>query len=267
MVRLTTVALTIAVSTAAPANNEEPVLSSCPHSLHAQYLGVCQCDCTFVDVGLNDGDSLLSWYKTVRFKHTDAASGVKSCARGAGTACYYGFEANPVFNGTLLALESRLLNANVRVKVFVSTAFSTHADGALLFVQPPEHDAKATGSTLEPHKKISTMSSRGQFRVDVNRNAKNSYASARVASVDATAFLAAIVRDSNVTAVKVDVEGYEYELLSHVLLTRPQSLCELDLLAVEWHEGTRLPMHRGHRAHLEWMLDQRPCRVQAVPYV
>ena len=69
------------------------------------------------------------------------------------------------------------------------------------------------------------------------------------------------------TAVKVDVEGYEYELLSHVLLTRPQSLCELDLLAVEWHEGTRLPMHRGHRAHLEWMLDQRPCRVQVVPYV
>ena len=84
-------------------------------SLHARELGVCRCDCTFVDVGLNDGHSLLRWphiawqqlnrSKTTRSRTLGA---MRSCFEHQRTTCYYGFEANPKYNAQLARLEQRL---------------------------------------------------------------------------------------------------------------------------------------------------------------
>ena len=50
-------------------------------------------------------------------------------------------------------------------------------------------------------------------------------------------------------AVKIDIEGFEYTLLHHLLKTKPEALCSIDLLAVEWHDRI-FPMYKGQTLNL-----------------
>lgn len=79
-------------------------------TIHSIFLGVCRCDCVFVDVGLNDGRTLQEW--PVAANHMlqrlhlqpSLVDSFGRCMRAANlTTCYYGFEANEAFDKTLQA--------------------------------------------------------------------------------------------------------------------------------------------------------------------
>ena len=70
----------------------------------------------------------------------------------------------------------------------------------------------------------------------------------------------------------MDIEGHEYDVLRHVLLTHAQSLCRLDVLAVEWHEqllsadaAAALPGNVTRA--FEWLLaGSKDCGVTILPW-
>ena len=58
--------------------------------------------------------------------------------------------------------------------------------------------------------------------------------------------------------MKLDVEGYEYALLEHLL--RDRVVCKLDLLAVEWHELSLLVnASRGLSVQLTQRMESGGC--------
>lgn len=125
----------------------------CVSSIHASHVGRCHCDCVLVDVGLNNGDSLLSWPKAALASaqdHGEADAPVwrrlHSCMASS-AACYYGFEANPDFSGRLEALEAQLREDGRPVRLFTETAFSTSSEGADVFVEPTPHRVCTGGCT------------------------------------------------------------------------------------------------------------------------
>ena len=48
-----------------------------------------------------------------------------------------------------------------------------------------------------------------------------------VRTMDAAPFLANAVRSSDFVAVKMDIEGHEYDVLRRILVTQPAALCNL----------------------------------------
>ena len=71
------------------------------------------CDCALIDVGLNNGATLLQWPAEAVARLQEKYKGDKAIARSMhrclahkSTACFYGFEANPVFDGRLRHMES-----------------------------------------------------------------------------------------------------------------------------------------------------------------
>lgn len=168
-------------------------------------------------------------------------------------------------------MESNLVRDKGRkVKLFTSTAFSTHANGADFFVEPMSFNTGAVLSTLDPSLRlVSKERARKGAKIFLNKTqtVEQHYVRTRVATTDAAAFLAELVATSDLVAVKLDIESFEYTLLPHLLLTRPQALCGVQLLAVEWHEdalselGGMAPQHRGKRDHLSWIMRQPPCNM------
>ena len=235
---------------------------------HAKHLGVCQCSCVLVDVGLNNGASLLQWpVKALasRLLHAKPAwSGLQKCLRSTpmNRTCYYGFEANPSFDRQLVALQSALRAKGTLVKLFTSTAFSTGDGMARLFVQPTAHDVDAAGSTLEGSKGLSyhDPDHPSQWQFKPRSPVRMHYNATPVPSVDAGRFLAALRAASSFVAIKIDVEGFEFSLLAHLLASARSVVCGLDLLAVEWHEW-RVPNHKGHTAELMREMQPPLCNV------
>ena len=68
---------------------------------------------------------------------------------------------------------------------------------------------------------------------------KNSstFKAVQVRTMDGALFLSQATRGSSFVAVKIDIEGHEYQVLRHALISKPNALCNLDLLVVEWHEA------------------------------
>ena len=82
---------------------------------------------------------------------------------------------------------------------------------------------------------------------------------------DAGPFFQQLVALSDTVAVKMDIEGSEYHVLRHLLLTQPRALCRLSVLVVEWHEqimtaSESLP--RNLSSAFQWLLSkQQACNV------
>lgn len=161
---------------------------SCGES-HRTHLGLCRCACVLVDVGLNDGSTLESWaLEAARSGGRPVGGGLNDPAvrallaqsggdylRGDGAwpsrraqleactasaddpdperrTCYYGFEANGVFDQPLGAIEAGLRAKGRHVKLFTSTAFNVHANPATFLVEPKSSRTGNTGATLEKSK-------------------------------------------------------------------------------------------------------------------
>ena len=204
----------------------------CVSSIHASHVGRCHCDCVLVDVGLNNGDSLLSWPKAALASaqdHGEADAPVwrrlHSCMASS-AACYYGFEANPDFSGRLEALEAQLREDGRPVRLFTETAFSTSSEGADVFVEPAKFGTGQQVSTLDPHVNLVTRQKGvncssgadstpgvhgrlhcGKWMVNKSTTAESHYVKTRVASIDGGEFLAELVRASGFVALKVGVES------------------------------------------------------------
>ena len=102
-------------------------IGSCMRSstLHEKYFGVCRCKCTFVDIGLNDGSSLMKWWRDPALDRLSQkqSRNLHKCRSRPRENCYYGFEANPRWS-TRLSLYEQRLSRDYHVKLFVGTALS-----------------------------------------------------------------------------------------------------------------------------------------------
>jgi len=249
------------------------------------------CDCALIDVGLNNGATLLQWPAEAVARLQEKYKGDKAIARSMhrclahnSTACFYGFEANPVFDGRLRHMETQLRRQGLKVQLFASTAFGTSSQNVTFFVEPAGPEG-STGSSLDGSKPLTSLtqkvsaqrgarraarrlalptqsaSSKPAWYTNLSTEIREHYVETTVQSVDAAAFLARMHAASAFVAVKIDIEGYEYTLLKQLLLTAPSVVCRLKLLVIEWHERM-MPAHAGEAAHLIWLMEQAECGVQ-----
>jgi len=235
---------------------------------HMAAFQVCHCACVIVDIGLNNGDSLLQWApEALSLASGDASwparrEQLSQCIADNATTCYYGFEANPVFDKQLKELEGRLRAEERRVKLFTSTAFNVHSDPTEFLVEPRSSRSGNTGSTLEKEKRFAFIDRSGMWRQNVHKNVSvtERYRTVHVPSIDAAEFLADLTASSDFIALKLDIEGFEFTLLPYLLLTNPRALCALSVMAVEWHERM-VPKYHGVVAHLHYMMTHSFCNV------
>lgn len=234
-------------------------------SVHKAHLGTCHCQCVFIDVGMNRATEFV--LPEVLQRARNAIPGAKldaleNCINSSNT-CYYGFEANPYWTDALEATESNARSKGLRAKIFTGTAFNTHGGHTTFYVQPPGLE-NSQGSTLEAseHPSIKLNGSGWRWTKDW---AVNKYAHVNVSSTDAGEFLAAVAEGSSFVAIKIDIEGFEYTLIPHLLLNSPAALCAIDVAALEWHERHNLRW-KGYGAHLACMLKHQMCGVDLVPW-
>jgi hypothetical protein len=256
------------------------------NAFHWRHVGACCCPCVLIDVGVNLGGSLTAWPHTLARMHAKdearrpALRRLKACAASA-TTCYYGFEANPLFDKQLQLVEHNARAEGRRVKIFTSTAFNVHNGSAAFFVQQDNHSIPAAdahfsrnigglhsrffhwgpGSTLDAAKVGPTRALRAR-----NKSFPN-FREVTVRSVDASHFLASVLASegTQIVAAKLDIENFEYTLLPHLLLSNARShICGLDLLAVEWHKHRTKYIEDS--AHLSWLLEHHLCNVTLLPW-
>ena len=201
--------------------------------------GVCQthtmlCAGTFVDVGANVGDTLSSWYNDPSCALAPGKllpKGVKCDWRWPWWLplhvrrrwCAEAFEANPQFTSRLLRTRERLeKHHGIRINVHAQTALSTRNGNATFGI-----DALfGTGSSLQLHRHALDAKLRKGAGARVGDNPTT------VRAVDATSFLDS-VRGGPI-ALKLDVEGSEYDILRDLLMSGV--LCKrVETLWVEFH--------------------------------
>lgn len=181
-----------------------------------------RCECTFVDMGLNNGDSLLRWplalagnrswgghqAKTSRERMDNKRwEQMRRClSMPADQVCYYGFEINPGFTRHLLARQARWREEGVRVHVFTETAVGLNDAGVQAHVEPVE--------TFSVESAYATSVISG-----LNKQAKTKPVSVR--SVDAAELIASLAAKTGFLAVKVRHAGRFGQPRLH---QRPQDL-------------------------------------------
>ena len=277
-------------------------LTRCPTSVHMRHLGVCSCDCVFVDVGLNDGSTLFAWPQTASHltkmtagtqrrdrrvpglrwhlrKQPETRARLRRCvANATATACYYGFEANARFAPQLEELQQRRRSQGYRVKLFTSTAFAT-AEGTLRL--SVDQSAGHLGSGIEGCASPTSGSHLMTHQVAAG-GAASAPASKVVRAVDAAHFLASVAAPefTGLLAAKIDIEGCEYTVVPHilsVLCATPRGRAEL--LAIEWHPPhggvanfsagqAPVPEHHTHPAvRLSRQLEAPDCNIVSLAWV
>lgn len=245
-----------------------------------EHAGVCACDCVFVDLGVKNGNTLLTWWGGERrggkrqplgaMLPLATATRLRACAAASATArrCVYGVEANPRWDATLQGQERRARQHGLRVKIFTGTAIDTVDGETSFFVE--SRPGPGVDASLESARQVHYKDSTG-WHSKPGKELGESYAFRRVTvrTMAAGPFLAGLAATSRFVAVKMDVEGSEYRLLRHLLLTQPSLLCRLDVLAMEWHASrmtaaARLPSNLS--AALAWLLSAPGCNVSVVDW-
>ena len=174
------------------------------------------------------------------------------------STCYYGFEANKVFDHPLGELEHELRKQGRPVKLFTSTAFNVNNETTTFLVEPKHGHSGNTGGTLERDKKMVFVDKSGVWRHNNNVSVSERYHRQTVKSISAGPFLADLAASSDFLAMKMDIEGFEYTILPHLLLTQPRALCAVDVMAIEWHERM-VPKFAGASHHLGFMMRHADC--------
>ena len=215
-----------------------------------------RCAGTFVDAGANVGDTLWSWYNDPSCAVAPRqlrANGVR-CAwqwpwwlplHVRRQWCSEAFEANPQHTRRLRHAKERLeTRVGPRIHVHAQTAFSTRNGNATFGIDT----LHGTGSSLQLHRRALDAKNRKHAGARVGSNTTTVHA------VDATPFLDA-VRDGPI-ALKLDVEGSEYDILRDLLMSGV--LCKrVQTLWVEFHGAQDATM--GTPVHIDaafrWMLE------------
>jgi hypothetical protein len=234
-----------------------------------------RCECAFVDVGLNNGATLLGWPQTLlQAPHNKTLSElylkrIRNCLKEANAPCYYGFEASPIHTGPLRALQSRLRTQQIRTLIFAETAFSHEAGNATFYIDESEDvnhpHTRGVGGTIvgDMNVMLPPKSGQGPWK-SIGRAARSGLRKAMVPTIDGGLFLRQVQRTSDFVAVKLDVEGHEFAFLTQTLIRNARALCGIDVLAIEWHawamQGSGIPA-RELRSVVAWMLRQPGCGV------
>ena len=181
--------------------------SSAP-SLHGQHLGVCRCACTFVDIGLNDGRTLLHWWRHPSLAASLPAAQLQRLQACAAlphkSHCYYGIEANARWSERLLEQQRRLRARGLRVKLFTDTALSTKEGVHEFFV---ERSGPGLDASLEATREEHYKDSRGWHRnPQTSLRESKAFRAERVRTMDAAPFFAQLAHASDFVAVKLDIE-------------------------------------------------------------
>ena len=194
------------------------------------------CAGTFVDVGANVGDTLTSWYNepscALGFRKM-RPNGVKCDWRWPWWLplhvrrqwCAEAFEANPRFTNRLLRTKERLQTRHgIRINVHARTALSTRNGSATFGIDT----LFGTGSSLQLHRHALDAKLRKGAGARVGDHTTT------VRTVDATPFLDSVGRRGVPIALKLDVEGSEYDILRDLLMSGV--LCRhVENLWVEFH--------------------------------
>ena len=231
----------------------------------------CHCACSVVDVGLNDGKTLLSWVYNASAPPSRMAA-IRECV-ASGSACYYGFEANPIHSSGLSRLQRHLRRERHRVALFTETAFST-AEGNATFYSDDHirHDngERGVGSTLIAGMEAIVPVNGHWYRAG---KAGRAFKAVTVRTVHGARFLRSVLATSDRVALKLDIEGLEFDWLRDTLVSEPRVLCGLDVLAIEYHayamaaasadRASTIPV-REARVAFEWLLTRPPCNLTLV---
>ena len=228
------------------------------------------CRCVFVDIGLNDGASLMRWPSealALLQKQSSSSSGaaaraLRQCQRATAEACYIGIEPNPGFAAHLAELEASLLANGTRAKILRETALGVEDGSADLYVA--DNDG-GVGSTLEAGKAHSFSTHGGRRWRSTGQTASSAYRNVTVRTLGAANFLRTLQAATPLVFVKLDVEGFEFQVLRSVLTTRPAALCRLSVLAIEWHndrltKAAAVPPQAMET--LEWLMRGSSCGVE-----
>ena len=226
-----------------------------------------RCACVFVDIGLNDGSTLLTWWKRIDLERlpTEQAQRLRVCrAKPLESHCFFGFEASSRWSTQLKALQERLQRRGARVELFTDTALSTE-DGERIFYVERDSKSPNYAATLEANLVQSYRDGRGRWHRNTAFNDDRTFHNVTVKTRDAGPFFQQLVALSDIIAVKMDIEGSEYHVLRHLLLTQPRALCRLSVLVVEWHEQIMTAsegLPRNLSSAFQWLLSkQQACNV------
>jgi len=118
--------------------------SDCPSSPHLAAFGHCRCQCTFLDVGANDGDTLLTWMGAFLKQGTSyqeklpshVSSTLRGCFASQGNLCFYGIEGNPRFTSQLNDVQRLLKEEGFHAKLYTETVFGLEDGSTTMFVDP-----------------------------------------------------------------------------------------------------------------------------------
>ena len=227
------------------------------------------CIGTFVDVGANVGDTLSSWYN----EPSCALAPGKLRPKGVPCAwqwpwwlplhvrrrwCAEAFEANPKFTSRLLRTGQRLAKRHgIRINVHAQTALSIRTGNATFGLDT----LHGTGSSLQLHRHALDAKNRKGAGARVGDNTTT------VRTVDATPFLDAVGGGGRV-ALKLDVEGSEYDILRDLLMSGV--LCtRVETLWIEFHstrDGTLGTPERVDEV-FRWMLETHNESTRPLPWL
>ena len=217
-----------------------------------------RCAGTFVDAGANVGDTLWSWYNDPSCAVAPRqlrANGVR-CAwqwpwwlplHVRRQWCSEAFEANPQHTRRLRHAKERLeTRVGPRIRVHVQTALSTKTDNVTFGLDL----LHGTGSSLQLHRRALDAQGRKGSGARIGTN------TTIVQSIDATRFLETLGARDGPIALKLDVEGSEYNILRNLFLSGV--LCKhVHTLWVEFHGAQDATA--GTPAHIDtffkWMLE------------
>ncbi len=229
-----------------------------------------QCAGVFLDAGANRGDTLFSWYRTPacvngpRLKNTFTTPRRGPCdwkwpwwlpLETRQTWCAESYEANANFTRALRQTAAALraeLPAASRVVVHTSTAVGVR-DHVAPFGIDTVH---GVGSSLQLQRRAMDRHGRSAGGEVVGRTTQP------VRVVDLVRVVADLGATGVPIALKLDIEGTEYEVLRDLMLTG--TLCRhVQTLWVEFHQPVA-PVPAPSKGAFEWMLQSHNASWEAL---
>jgi len=255
--------------------------------------------CGLVDVGLNDGRSLLQWpHEALRELQARGREPVNRTLHSTPNAFHWisRFKAH-VRTALERQDERRVGRVLSRLRQCMAhSSQSSPSDQACYygFEANPSFHSRLTELEESLHRQgacaslhldtaFADRTSVSNFYVSSQASTKSSLDKSQrgtstgakstvISTEDAGLFLRNVTRSHSFVAAKVDIEGSEFDVLRHLILHHAATLCSVDLLLVEWH---RMPVtaRQPARTHIDlesllpWLLAVEDCRTVVLPWV
>jgi FkbM family methyltransferase len=165
----------------------------------------------YIDLGANNGDSVYNFFG-VKLKYPSFLS-KKDIDENDWIV--YAFEANPLFNTQLDKMKTYLVKSRREINLFKSTAAWIYNGNITFFLDTVNEENNFWGSSLKSEMVF-----------------ENNKKQVQVPCLDVADILEQYTKDDMIV-MKVDIEGAEYDVLSHLIARNVLGL--VDFLGVEYH--------------------------------